>query len=196
MRRTATGGGGSFSGIRFFRCSRKLYIRYVRINSCSARPRALRRVSTFTQRRNCRASFAKRHHRRRVCLDSPHQATPRGLGAMLQRPIHMGWGQRDSRELSVFIIEYTVLDLPVRASQGERRGVVRRRAIVILSFNNRCGRLVTHHIHRGGICYRVCSCGASLSIVGTGGPGNVVFANNPGDICLRSSPAVSPRVFG
>lgn len=68
--------------------------------------------------------------------------------------------------------------------------------IVILSFNKRCGRLITEHIERYGMCYRVCSCGASVRGVGRVGPGKVVLANKPGDYCRPSSPACSRRLFG
>lgn len=86
------------------------------------------------------------------------------------------------------------VSLRLRVVEGGRRGVGER-AIIMLSFNNRCGRLITEHIERYGMCYRVCSCGASLRGVGTVGPGKVVLANNPGDYCRTSSPAYGGRLF-
>lgn len=73
-----------------------------------------------------------------------------------------------------------------------RRGV---RGVLILSFNNRCGRLVTEHIHSRGICTRVLPCAAPVRRVGGGGCGNVVFANNPGSIFSVRSPRCSPSVL-
>lgn len=67
--------------------------------------------------------------------------------------------------------------------------------MLMISFKNRCGRLVTEEMERGGMCYRVVPCAASVRGVGSVGPGKVVFANKPGDTCLRSSPGVTGRVF-
>lgn len=72
---------------------------------------------------------------------------------------------------------------------------VGRSHVLVLSFNSRCDRLVTHHIHSSKIFYRVLPFSVSARHVASFNTGNIVLSNNPRDMRTRGDPHVGSTIF-